>query len=333
MLRWHVLCAGVLWLQAPWTRAAPEMTLEPSAALECLTPPAAERGAPEYPFVLYKSGQGGRVRAKVEYPGGLFGPAVTVLEHTGDDQLVLSVRRHLGGLSVPCLRPGETVTLQFDFLFEPDQRVLHWARPVDAPDPDRQRKLICLVHQRGAAQPAFPDRARRSDVQGRVSTHLVFSSPDSAPEVRLLHRESSGPLAEAVKTWAAGLRMPCHQGAPLAYSIVYVFQFDGDSFGFKDLTLRKLLPAIKGLREKGLVLDTNTMACPFELKFQYLQPHAPNNVGEVATSDPRRRPLLDWLAGVELALPDATLDAIFADRADLAVPCLKINIKPQEKTS
>lgn len=313
---------------------AAQTHLELSLALSCLSPPAELRGEPEYPEQAYKFGHKGRVKVAIEFPGGPFGgPRLKVLEHEGDDEFVTSVRRYLGKLEAPCLGANERAELVFEFVFNPELRKVTWADPTDADGERRKRMLGCIRHLQAPKQLEYPYRAQRRQVQGRVLARLRFEAPDAAPQVEVFHRPSAQDLADAVQPWAAQWRMPCLEGGPVTVTQLYTFVFDKDVYGFKPLTLPQLLGNIKGLSERGLKLDTTTMGCPFDLKLHYRRPMLTNVVGEVDRSEPSRRPLLELLTAAELDLRNAGLDAIYGDTADITVPCLRIDVKPKEKTS
>ena len=312
--------------------AGAQTRLEPSAALGCLWPADEERGEPDYPLHLYKRQQKGRVKAQVEFPGGpLGGPKVTVLESQGDADFVTSVERYLDKLRAPCLNRGETASITFDFVFDPVTHVV-WSTQ-DADSDRRKTILACMQSTKDSPRPEYPDNARRRNLQARVLARITFSAPDAPPEVELFHRPSAAPLAESVRTWIAGLRLPCHTGAPITATKEFVFVMERDAYGFRPLALPQLLSVTKDIAQQRLQLDTGTMGCPFQLRFVYRRPGLPNAVGEVGAADPRRRTLLSWLAGVELDLPEKTLDAVYGDSTELAVPCLKIDLTPKEKTS
>jgi hypothetical protein len=308
--------------------------LAPSAALDCLTPPAAERGEPEYPPMRLKSGAPGRVKASAVFAGNdwLPGPTIRIEALEGGDAFEESVKTFLRKLRVPCLQRDTQATLVFDFVFDPKSPKVYWFGPVDADDAGRKKLLDCIVHERGEKRPDYPQAALRSHIQGRVWASVRFVAPDKAPEVKLHHRPSASLLAHSAERWLAGQRMPCLQGAPLAAEMSFVFVLERDVYGFKALGLMQLIGNVKGIREQRVSFDTTTMGCPFDLKFTYRQPDLKNLVGEVEARDPARRPLMDWLATAELDVRGTQLDSIYADTADVTVPCIKIDLKPKEKT-
>ncbi len=329
-----LLLAGLL--LAASAGAQVRIELAPPAALECLQVPTGEPVEPVYPFDAYKAGEAGRVKATVSLPGGLFGNEVEIQSSEGAAAFVDAAKKFLRSLSAPCLKKGEKVTLQYEFVFKPDDRKVIWGSPTEATDETRRSEVKCIGHVDKVKSPPYPERARRSLQQGRVYGLMTFHSADAPPEVELLHRPAAESFAPSITSWAAGLRMPCHAGrGPVRTGVLFIYLMEGEGrYGFKALTLPELLGVSKGIRERRLQLDTTAMGCPFDVKLTYYQPLRRNSVGEVGDSDPRRRPLLELLAGLELELRSNSLDSVFADTADVAVPCVRINLNdPKEKTS
>ena len=310
---------------------AQEVTLQPSAAVRCLTPVAERRGEPEYPFADYKLGKRGRVKVQMRFNTAAGSPEVTVLESDGGDAFVDAVKAHVREFRVPCMGADEApVTLTQIYVFRPDERKVHWSLPLDSDDDVRRGLLACVRHESGDKAPDYPVAARRSETQGRVLALLRFDAADRPPTVQVMARPSASVLAREVEAWVKGYRMPCHAGSPVEALRTFFFRLGDDTYGFKPLTLLSLLGSVRGIRQQTVQFDFTTMACPFVLKFDYRRPYLPNAVGEVGTSEPARRALLDWLAGVELDLSASTLDSVFGDTAVVTVPCMKIDLKPKE---
>jgi hypothetical protein len=307
-------------------------TLAPSDALACLTPPTADRGEPEYPLIHLKDRTKGRVLATVTFTGtDIFPtPSITIETQEGGDEFVESVKKHLRTLRVPCLPRYSRADLRFEFLFNPDTRKVLWSPPTDLADPARSEQIKCIKGLEDDKPPQYPMNTR---VQGRIWATARYVAPDQAPEVKLYHRPYAKVLAREVQDWLSLRRMPCLQGAPIQVDMTFIFKFEGDVYGFRPLSLVQYMGVVKGIHEQLLDFDTHSMGCPFELKLQYRQPDLPNGVGEVGERNPARRPLLEWLAQTQLDMGRAQLDAIYADTADIHVPCLNINLKPKESTS
>lgn len=337
-----VWLAAALGLLPAGPAAAQRMTLEPSAAVGCLTPAAAERGAPDYPFAAFKLGTPGRVKVSLQFSAPDSRPVVKVLEHDGGDSFVEAVENHVRAFRVPCHDGIDTpVTLLFDFVFRSDSRKVHWSPPTDGDDAQRQAQLACVVHTSGAKAPAYPPAARRAGLQGRVPVRLRYQAADKPPVVEMLPRLAANApvhlqrqadiLSRPIEDWALGYRMPCYQGQPLTVRVDFIYVFEGEGYGFKPgMTLQTLLPLVRDIRKQRLAFDFTQMGCPFDVTLQYLQPRLDNLVGELGTPDPARQPFLRWLAALDFDLPEESLDAIYADTTQFTVPCIKIDLNPQE---
>jgi len=327
LLAWTL--AAALWPVAGL--AMPATELEPSVVRACLLPTEGERGVPDYPFELYKRQIGGRVKATVTFPGGLFGPSVEIDAQQGDEGFAKPVREYLRKLSAPCVPAGTSARLQFDFQFTPNDDRARVGGIVDLDDLAAQRMRGCLAHVDKLPQPPYPRVRPHEANQGRVLATLTFRNAQDAPTIRLLHRTSAASLAAAAERWAAGLRVPCFEGnRPLVLIQTYVFVMEGDSYGFKPIALTGLMRMTKDIQRQRIQWDTREMGCPFQLKFQYLQPQARNHVTEPGPAYARRKPLLEWLAQAEIVAKSDLLDAIFADTADVTVPCARFDLNPKE---
>lgn len=318
-----------------WAGAVPaqQVTLAPSAAVECLTPPLERRGDIEYPFAELKHGEKGRVKIEARFTVPEGPPELTVLESEGGETFVSAVKSFMRSWRVPCLPPGGgDARLVQEYVFKPDDRKVSWGGPVDADDDARRAQLDCLRHESGGKIPPYPMAALREQTQGRVLATLRFEAPDRPPVVQTYARKSARLLQSTIDAWAQGYRMPCLQGKPVATNVVFIYRLEGDAWGFKPLTLVSLLSQVKGIREQTLVLDTSTMGCPFDLKLFYYKPFLKNKVGMIGDADPARAPLLRYLEGIELDLRDRALDSVFADSTTVSVPCIKIDLNPKEKS-
>jgi len=218
-----VALLGLLGL-APGAQAQ-EPRIERSPALDCLSPPAAERGAPEFPFELWKLEKTGRVKVALDFTGPAQRPAVEVLDHVGDEAFVDAVKDHVRTLRVPCLTAADTPTrLVIDFVFQPDSRRAQYIEPVDAADSGRARTLECLKHITGDRAPDYPSEAQRRDVQGRVLLYMHFASADLPPTIEAYTAPGNGLLKTDIEYWARGYRLPCHQGGPVTATIIFEYR-------------------------------------------------------------------------------------------------------------
>jgi hypothetical protein len=322
---------GVGLLLAAAVAAAEQVDMAPSPALRCLTVAAGEREAPEYPFDAFKAGERGSVRVLLEFDRPDAPPRATVQSHSGWP-FAEAVRAHARHLRVPCLESGSPpARLLREYVFQPDDRQVHWYRTLDADAEANAEAWKCVRHVRGSDQPDFPSAMLRRGVQGRVVVEALFEAPDRPPVLKVNSQRSANMLALAVSRWLQDTRMPCHPGRPVTAYVTYEFLIEGAGrYGFKEVTFRNLLAATAGIERQRLAFDTTTMGCPFDVKLWYRQPHLPNRVGEMGQSNPARRPLLEWMETVEFKMRQADLDTIYGDSTVITVPCIRVDLKPKE---
>lgn len=328
-LRRLVLAAAAL---LPAAAQAQQASIEPSAAQRCLQLADGKTDGPEYPFELMKLGRSGRVVVLLTFTKADARPAVQVLEREGEEEFADVIERHVRRLRVPCLRPDEgQATLRQEYRFRPDE---HPVSALDThPETDRQQRLsACLMHVSGRHEPAYPWRAGREDVQGRVLLRLRFDAPDRPPQAQVLARPRADLLARAAAEFAAGYRLPCIEGGPVRLSLQYNYVFQGEAYGFRKATLPQIVGSMKNIRLQRVFFNLDTMGCPFDVTFTYWQPLAPNVVTAHGPPDGRRAALLQWLRDAELALRESQLDALFGDTVGFTVPCGKIDLQPEEKS-
>lgn len=309
-----------------------DVQLAPSAAVACMTPPAAQRGEPEYPFDPWKRGEGGRVLVELIFTGRDIAPEVKVLAKTGDWRLVETVETHVATFRVPCLQYADIpLRLRQDYVFEPDQRKVSWTAPVDTADTGRREQLRCMAPYDGSKGPEYPMRALREGVVGNVLARLQFTAPDQPPTVTSYGGKlAMKRLAANSESYAAKLRLPC-MVRPVEVVMTFKYRLEGDRpFGFKNITFMQWLGTLKGINEMRASFDTNGMGCPFDVKLHYRQPHFPNLVGQADAPDARRQALLEWLSTHVLDLRPEQFDSVFGDEATFTVPCIKIDLKPKE---
>lgn len=337
------LLAGVIaWCLALPAAQAQEARSEPSAVERCLTLTAdASDAGPEYPFEAFKRGTSGRVKVELEFTLPDRAPTVKVLEASAEvkgeqrasaaaSDFETAVRTFARHYRVPCLTPSEVpARFSVEYVFRPDRRQPEHGQPTDLERAERSALWRCVRHTSGTAKPEFPVRAFQDPVQGRVLARLKFPAAEEAPEVELYARRGAKLLADTVREWAAGLRLPCHRGGAYETTLTYVFVLGGDAYGFKPgLSFRQLLAAMPVAVRERMPRDTTPMGCPFDIRLTYTRPHRANDVDVLSPWTPARQPFLDWLRTIELVLPEKTLDAVFGDSVVFTVPCLKIQPTP-----
>lgn len=300
----------------------------------CLTHVAGPTATPDYPETALSRGKRGKIRVELTFTAPDRAPDLKLIE-PGDKDLISSVRRFAAGLRLPCLSASMSpLALVREYNFDDGYR-----RPlVTLPEEERERRRLalrhCVVHKHGLQQPPYPRAALRVELLGRVVFRRTYENASDPPKVEVFHRPYAAVLGQAVQDWAAETVMPCHDGqGPLMVLETAVYSFGNDEFGFRAPTFRQFLGAAKGIEQQAVSLDTHEMDCPFEVFVSYRQPFLPNGVSEIGAQIPARRKLLDWMRNTELDVPERTADAIFADTARITIPCVKIDLKPKEKTS
>lgn len=325
------MSAGRAWLVAAglWAAAAggaAELERAASSALQCL------QGADSrlvYPPDMLERKDGGTISVELSFTRRDRGPAIKLLE----DGIVLhgleeAVRKHVAQFRVPCLAEGDPpVVLRQEYVFIPnDGRKVVSTAPRDVADEERTRKLACMRHVDGDQRPEYPMQDRSAGTQGNVLLRLRFDKPDAPPAATTLAAPKSRTLRNAVTGFVNGLRLPCLGDAPIDGQLLFTFVLQDDSrLLLKDLTLPRLLAAAQDL-PFGAYFDLNTMGCPFDLRWTYFRPYAPNTVGELESSVPARRAFLDWLSLITLKLPETSRNTLIGQTIGVSVPCTIIDL-------
>jgi hypothetical protein len=325
--------AAALLAGAAGSALAQDIQIAPSAALQCMTPPAHERGEPKYPEAALRDGRGAELEIELEFRGPRSRPRLKVLDGVGGPFLE-ALEEHVSGLRVPCMPDdGPPVRLHQRYVFNPAaQDRVSWSSPVDEAQAGRSALLACMRHVRPGSLPVYPIGAERAGFVGRVVAELTFTSADGPPEIRLQPERANGSLLASAEAWAQGWRLPCWDGVRTRVLQTFVYSMEGEAqSGFLDLTLMQLLGNVKGIGSQRLRFDFRTMGCPFEVQLQYLQPHWRNRLGVRGPEVLARAPFLEWLAGIELALPGRSLRAVYGATAKFEVPCALLDLDPQRK--
>lgn len=323
------VASGAAWAQAVATQ-------EPTAAQRCLTVlPSAPDSQPVYPFEPFKRGKSGKVSVELRFTGADLRPAVEILSHEGDDAFVDAVTEHARHLRVPCLASREAAsTVRFDYLFRPESDRPAQSEPKDPRAAQRAAQIACVRHASGRDIPDYPRNALQEGQQGRVLVQLRFASADAPPVAQVHARRSAGLLRRQIEDWVQGLRMPCHGGEPVEYTLTYIYLIEGDAYGFlPNMTFGQLLSAVPAAQRERLPPDSTGMGCPFNVRFIARQPELPNHVSQLDDWRAERQPLLAWLREVTLEGPTRLRDAVYGDTTRFQVPCYKIQSTAQANPS
>jgi hypothetical protein len=324
LLRWTTVAALTLGSAA----GAQTVSLPLSRAIECLTPPASERGVPAYPAPELERRDGGTVRVELAFAGPEAAPRVRVLPPETFSGLVDSVRSHVRQLRVPCMAAGgEPVRLLQEYVFRPDDgRPVFASQPVDEADAERERQLACLMRVSPGTQPEYPrPMGRRDELQGSFLVQLRFDSPTAAPEVVFLAGPRAPHLRASVQAFVAGYRLPCLQGEPKSLNQAYVFKIERDTRRYlNDMQLMDFLRMARELPPARF--DFDTMGCPFDLRISHYQPFAVHDVRQVGESRTERSDFLRWIARIQLRLTDNQAQDLLATDFNLSVPCGRLDL-------
>ncbi len=307
--------------------SAQVVTLAPSQALACMTPPEPERGLPAYPAELVTAKIGGTVRVELVFTAPDRAPAVRVLDDSASTGLEDAVRAHAARLRVPCLPPGaEPARIAQDYVFRPDdgRRVAALA-PEDLDEPGRHRLAACLTRIAGPAL-EYPRRAQDDGQEGNYLVRLRFTNPAAAPEIRIVAGPQHAPLRRALNGFAQEYRLPCMGTAPVELDLLYSFRIDGyPRTVLKDMRLTQMLGSAARMPLPAS-FDFSTMGCPFDLRVTHRQPYARHVVKQIEPAHPGRRSFIDWLAQVELKLSDQQSQQVLGDTFTVSVPCAKLDL-------
>jgi hypothetical protein len=283
----------------------------------------------EYPAEAFERRDGGTVQLELIFSRADEAPTVRVLNRPRAwERLVDATLLHVRRFRMPCLPDGHPpVTLHQDYVFTPnDGRKVVATAPTES-DPARQRQLACMTLTGQPGPVDYPLRSQRLEEQGTVILELNFTHAERPPEIRVLARPRSADLVAAVREYAQRLRLPCLESASIRTNLSYRFKFEGAPRALiNDIGLVPLLKQAKDVRG-GVYFDLNTMACPFDLRITYWRPHLANTVGQLDRDVPERRPLMDWLANIELDVRNVdTANLLLGAEFTLRVPCGTIDL-------
>jgi hypothetical protein len=213
--------------------------------------------------------------------------------------------------------------LRQDYVFDPlGPGVVMASAPVDAADAARRKQLACRTHIDGPrAKPAYPATSAARAEEGKILVRMRFTAPDRPPTVQIVAATPHRALRQAATNFSEGYRLPCLENGQLELDQVYAFVQEGSSrLLLRDMSLKTVLGAAKTYA-KPAFFDLNKMGCPFELRISYYQPWIKNHVAELNQSNPARAPLLNWLAGMVLDLPEKQNLTVMSDKFNLEIPC------------
>lgn len=298
------------------------------ALLECLSPAAAERGAPEYPNRQLQLRKSASVRVELRFDASDAAPDVKVLDdRSNDDDDFLAFKRAVQAqvkrYRLPCLVAGEKAVLTQQFDFVSDTRKVATS-PLTADNPILNGN--CKV-QAPQGRPSYPISFGRRKA-GNVTLKVNFNQSDAEPELTVLYGADRG-LSESVVNWAKAYRVHC--ATPLARPVSAFQQFrfrmpDQAEYAIKDLRLVEFLAGTDRAGWGAVDFDLNATGCPFAVKLTLLQPYAANLVAELETYDASRQPFLKWLAKLKYKLPANAEPFLIGESLNVAIPCTELKL-------
>lgn len=308
---------------------AQEVMLAPSPFLECMAPTPGSPTAPVYPEHLLEAKTSARMSVEIEFSGPDSVPQVRIAKHPYDAEFDDAIKRYARTLRLPCMPVGaKPVVLTQRYVFNPtDGRKAMPPQTEDAAHLARQDMVDCLKHVNGQVRIQYPREALRQVRQGKVMARMRFTNATEPPKVSYLAEIGGKEFRESLDGHLAGQRLTCLKpgDGPVDLDIYYIFTIEGESQAtFKDMSLQTFLGIVK--TPPPISADLTSMACPFDVRLRYLQPHTLNQVVEVETTNPARKPLLEWLRKLRLNVTQAVNDRVFADQFTVSVPCGKIEL-------
>lgn len=299
-----------------------------SPALACLTMAEGAASKPDYPEFYIKRKEGGKVKVQLDFAQPDAAPAVTLLSKTQHPELNDIIEDYVKRFRVPCMKAANgPVRLTQQYVFDPDGAARVVAAPTrDADDAERLEQLSCIKTAAGHGRPRYAQEALRNEQTGTFIVKMQFHAADQPPALSFLAAPASRSLRESVSEYAAGLRMPCLRSKPVELIYSFIFSLEGDSRKIlRDTRIDKLVGGARKL-QRPAYFDFNKMACPFDLRMQYLQPFSRNQIQQLDSALDAREPLMDWLESLTLDVDGPTSASIYGSTMLITVPCGKIDI-------
>lgn len=302
-----------------------------SQALQCLQRRAKPPQYPEADLQQRRSSTG-FMRVKLDFVGPDKPPKVEVLANTASERIQDEVLDYIASYRLPCMKPefGAITAVQefiFDALATPEGKPLRLTE-------ESAGKSACLVMPRRAPEP--PSRSLDRGSVNVIIQARFAGDGQQPPMVRIIHSDASRAVEQMVTDYLAEYRMPCRQNGdrPYAFEQQFMLNFDGAArvtFKEKQMPLGRFLASVKAIQEQQVYFDLNSMACPFQLDWSFMQPVAPNRVHQVGKPDLNRVEFMAWLETLDLNLPARQAKSLIGDRLVIDVPCGVLDLK--KKTS
>ncbi len=325
--RWCLIAALALWGGVCSAQDAPQIEAGPTYAT-CLTPPAAQRGSPEYPEWELASKVTGLIRVSLTFTGKDSAPSVkylnpSVWNEDANAAFLKSVERFVANYRLPCLTEGAATMVQ-EFSFVPDSRKVLALGVSDAPSEEAAND--CRIEYVGN-KPVYPSGSQRP--YGNVVLRMTFSQRDEAPRVTVVYGAGHYLLADTAKAWANNYRLRCAKPIETQVFATQTYRFmleGGPNATLKDMGFVAFLQSADRSSLGKPKFDFNSMSCPFDVKVTLLQPHAPNRVAEVEQRYASRSEFLKWLTTVVFNYPKGYERLLVGESTTVSVPCMALDL-------
>jgi hypothetical protein len=257
-------------------------------------------------------------------------PSSEVIFKSGSDALAERVLAHVASYRLPCWTPETpVVTAVQEFSLEGGKSEFWWtAGGGDGAQAKRAGQQYPACIQPRAFSLTSAEAEKLPDAI--VNVHAVIRFTDGvgrAPQVSVKSLTAPKAIVQAVKAFAESYRTHC----PLqSGSQWFMFAPAGEvkaNFN-KALSLTAMLRASTPASRGGPLFDFSTMACPFSVKIEMLQPLGTNVVSEVGPPNPNRAAFLSWMEGLELAMKPAELEYFLGQQALVNIPCGQMDLRP-----
>jgi hypothetical protein len=322
-----------LWFCTMSSRAQNELEIQqPVSAIECLTPPAIDRGSPVYPAEQLKIKDSARVLVQLTFESAEAPPAVKILEikgadHFAADEFAYSVKEFVKRYRLPCLsRDDIPMRVNQEFVFDPgDGRKVFYGEITGKPA--RQIPMSCF--SRPSDGPNYPHDSIAINEGGTLLARVTFDRSSEMPKISILYDADSPHLKKSVETYLEQYRFICPMpdGKPIVTTQSFIFLVDGAArYAFKDVGLKEFLKMVEPLGLIGARFDLTQMSCPFDLSVSVRRPHSENVVGEYGGSDARRKQFIEWVKQLTVKVPQAMKPYLFDKPMKVSVPCLILNL-------
>jgi len=283
------------------------------------------------------------MRVKLEFRAPDQAPVVEVMANTARGRVYVAVLKYLDQYRLPCV--GETskgpVTATQEFHFDPvggaDSKPLHLAE--NSLDP--RRACLVLPHrpiQTQMDRATFKKLWDRGVGVAKVIVEVRFTGDAaSRPEIKTLHSDASS-FERSVRDHLADYSMPCRKAgdAPYAFRQNFTFAINKDfpaKFSADVLPLQHFLTSVRDIQKQKVFFDLNTMACPFQVRWEHLRPVQSNDARSVGKHDANREEFLFWLRSLELELSAKQSRALLGESVFLDVPCGVLELRPEPLAS